>query len=185
MASQLTAESVKKAVFEERFGRHGAFGPIRLKAAGEEVLVEGTIDRADIIDADGTERVRIIDYKTGSVKDEEVEINDTNAAKIAEKVFGASVKSRPKIALQVEMYDMLAEKNGFLEGKKAVNSIYSMVRLFPDKVKEVERSWVFSVEVKTRLKSLLDEINDPSAPFKRTDDAETCKWCDFKIICGR
>ena len=129
--------------------------------------------------------VRVVDYKTGTVKDADVEINDTNAGKIAEKVFGDSGKDRPKIALQIEIYDMLAEENGFLEGKKAVNSVYSMVRLFPDKVKEVERSQAFSDEVKTRLKSLLDEINDPATPFKRTEDAKTCKWCDFKIICGR
>ncbi len=68
MASQLAAESVKGAVFEERFGRHGSFEPIRLEAAGEEVLVEGTIDRADYIEVDGEERVRIIDYKTGADK---------------------------------------------------------------------------------------------------------------------
>jgi ATP-dependent helicase/nuclease subunit B len=36
--------------------------------AGEEVLVEGTIDRADFIEVDGKERVRIIDYKTGADK---------------------------------------------------------------------------------------------------------------------
>ena len=66
MATQLASDTVKGALFEERFGRHGRFGPIRLEAAGEEVLVEGTIDRADLIDADGEDRVRIIDYKTGS-----------------------------------------------------------------------------------------------------------------------
>ena len=66
MASQLASESVKGAVFEERFGRNGSFEPIRLNVAGEEVLVEGTIDRADFIDVDGEERVRIIDYKTGA-----------------------------------------------------------------------------------------------------------------------
>lgn len=68
MASQLASESVKGAVFEERFGRNGRFEPIRLNVAGEEVLVEGTIDRADFIEVDGEERVRIIDYKTGADK---------------------------------------------------------------------------------------------------------------------
>ena len=144
--------------------------------------LKGKLDRLDSV-VPG--EVRVVDYKTGTVKDADVEINDTNAGKIAEKVFGDSGKDRPKIALQIEIYDMLAEENGFLEGKKAVNSIYSMVRLFPDKVKEVERSQAFSDEVKTRLKSLLDEINDSATPFKRTEDAKTCKWCDFKIICGR
>ena len=68
MASQLAAGSVKAAVFEENFGRKGKFDPIRLKIGEDEVLVEGTIDRADTMDVDGDERVRIIDYKTGSDK---------------------------------------------------------------------------------------------------------------------
>ncbi|MBR0468676.1 MAG: PD-(D/E)XK nuclease family protein [Mogibacterium sp.] len=68
MATQLAAGSVTGAVFEERFGRHGKFEPIRLKVGDDEVLVEGTIDRADIMDVDGEERVRIIDYKTGADK---------------------------------------------------------------------------------------------------------------------
>ena len=66
MAAQLAAESVKGAVFEERFGRNGKLGPIKLEVSGTEVLVEGTIDRADFIEVDGEERVRIIDYKTGA-----------------------------------------------------------------------------------------------------------------------
>ena len=68
MASQLAADHVKGAVFEERFGRHGKFDPIRLNVGGEEVLVEGAIDRADFMDVDGEERIRIIDYKTGADK---------------------------------------------------------------------------------------------------------------------
>ena len=68
MASQLAAGSVKGALFEENFGRRGRFEPIRLKVGDDEVLVEGTIDRADMIDVDGSDRVRIVDYKTGPDK---------------------------------------------------------------------------------------------------------------------
>jgi len=68
MASQLAAESVTDAVFEEGFGRQKRFEPIKLTVGGDEVYVEGKIDRADMIDTDGTGRVRIIDYKTGSDK---------------------------------------------------------------------------------------------------------------------
>lgn len=68
MASQLAAESVTGAVFEEKFGRNGRFEPITLTVGGEEVRVEGKIDRADILDVGGEERVRIIDYKTGADK---------------------------------------------------------------------------------------------------------------------
>ena len=66
MAAQLAAESLVSASFEEPFGRKAGLEPIRIKAGDGEVYVEGKIDRADIIDVGGENRVRIIDYKTGS-----------------------------------------------------------------------------------------------------------------------
>ena len=66
MAAQLAADSLTGAVFEERFGRRGAFEPIKLSIDGTDVYVEGWIDRADILNVGGEERVRVVDYKTGS-----------------------------------------------------------------------------------------------------------------------
>ncbi len=66
MALQLAAESVTSASLEEKIGSGGAFEPIKMKIGDDEVCVEGKIDRADILDVDGSGRVRIIDYKTGS-----------------------------------------------------------------------------------------------------------------------
>ncbi len=68
MATQLAAESVVSASFEEPFGRHAQLEPLRISAGDGEVYVEGKIDRADIMDIGGERRVRIIDYKTGSDK---------------------------------------------------------------------------------------------------------------------
>ena len=68
MATQLAAESVVSASFEEPFGRHAELKPLRISAGNGEVYVEGKIDRADIMDIGGESRVRIIDYKTGSDK---------------------------------------------------------------------------------------------------------------------
>ena len=65
MATQLAAESVVSASFEEPFGRHASLEPLRISAGDGEVYVEGKIDRADIMDIGGENRVRIIDYKTG------------------------------------------------------------------------------------------------------------------------
>ena len=130
-------------------------------------------------------RVRIVDYKTGKVEDDDIQITDSNAAAIADKLFGESNYGRPKIALQLFIYGLLAEADEKLKGQKIVNSIYSTGRLFTTPIQDVEQSEEFFSIVKERLKGLLAEITDTSVPFRRTKDAATCKWCDFKAICGK
>ena len=66
MAVQLGAEAVKDASFEEYFGAHGAFDPIHIKTEDGDIYVEGKIDRADTMSIGDRDKVRVIDYKTGS-----------------------------------------------------------------------------------------------------------------------
>lgn len=68
MAHQLAADSITGAELEEAFGRNGKTEGIKLKVGGEDVYVEGKIDRSDFMDIGGGKRVRIIDYKTGADK---------------------------------------------------------------------------------------------------------------------
>ena len=68
MAEQLAAESIVDASFEEDFRRGGRFEPVTLEVDGVKVYVEGKIDRSDILKVGDGNRVRIIDYKTGSDK---------------------------------------------------------------------------------------------------------------------
>ncbi|MCQ2567177.1 MAG: exodeoxyribonuclease V subunit gamma [Mogibacterium sp.] len=71
MAEQLATGNVRSAKFEEPFGRGGELRPIEFDADGVRVYVEGKIDRADMMvigDEEEPDRVRIIDYKTGSDK---------------------------------------------------------------------------------------------------------------------
>ncbi|MBQ6086786.1 MAG: PD-(D/E)XK nuclease family protein [Bacteroidales bacterium] len=153
-----------------------------LTAEFEGYTLKGKLDRIDSV-VPG--EVRIVDYKTGKVGDNDVDIDAAKAVGVATKAFASGTSERPAIALQMEIYDILAEEEGYLKGVRAVNSVYSTVRLFTDKVKEVERCREFSDEVRTRLKVLLDEINDPDVPFGRVPDTRVCKNCDFKVICGR
>lgn len=130
-------------------------------------------------------KVRIVDYKTGKVEDDDILITDANAQKVADKLFGPSNTGRPKIALQLFVYGLLAEADPKLKGQTIVNSIYSTGRLFTSPLQDMEQSGVFYNIVKDRLKDLLAEITDTSVPFRRTQDPNTCKWCDFKAICGK
>jgi ATP-dependent helicase/nuclease subunit B len=55
--------------FEVRFGRGGKFPPIRVELAdGQQLFIEGRIDRVDFWQAEDAVYARIIDYKTGDKK---------------------------------------------------------------------------------------------------------------------
>ena len=34
-------------------------------------------------------------------------------------------------------------------------------------------------------RALLAELKSKDVPFRRTEDRDTCAYCDFKMICGR
>ncbi|MBQ3977974.1 MAG: PD-(D/E)XK nuclease family protein, partial [Bacteroidales bacterium] len=129
--------------------------------------------------------VRIVDYKTGRVEADDVDINDGNAERVAEALFGDDNQKRPKIAFQLFLYDYLAASNPEFKGKVLVNSVYQPAKFFTEEVRNVPMSLKFNEEVEERLHGLLSEIRDPEAGWRRTDDTKTCSWCDFKMICGR
>ena len=129
--------------------------------------------------------MRILDYKTGKVKDEEIAITDENARDVADKLFAPPGGDRPKIALQLFLYDYFAHQDPAFHGKNLVNSIYSTARLYTQPLKDQAESPLFSTLAKERLEQMLDRMADPSVPFQRTEDQRTCQWCDFKMICGR
>ena len=69
MISQVRSGNIERMYFETGFGREGTFGPIKLETSAGTVLIEGKIDRVDILPGTGgTELVKIIDYKSGSDK---------------------------------------------------------------------------------------------------------------------
>ena len=140
---------------------------------------------ADRIDSFGDGTARIVDYKTGKVVAEEIDIDDEGALGIVDKLFGPVNRNRPKIALQLFLYDMYAGGEPDLAGREISNVIYATQQLFTGEIREVSQSPVFVEAVEERLAGLLDEIVDPGVPFRRTDESDTCKTCDFKMICGR
>ena len=143
-------------------------------------LFKGTIDRLDSL-LPG--EIRVVDYKTGRVTDKDTDITPSNAAKVVGKLFGPAEKDRPKIALQLFLYDM-SIKDRF-EGCVVVNSVYQTNNLFVSPVRNLPVCGEFEILMEEKLEKLLYEIVNPELPFHRTMDTETCKWCDFKLICGR
>lgn len=129
--------------------------------------------------------VRIVDYKTGKVEDKDVDINDDNAVRTAEELFGENNEKRPRIAFQIFLYDILTRNDPDVKGSVVVNSIYQPAVLFKEGVRNVPMCDKFNEEVLERLHKVLGELTDTSVPWRRTDEEKTCSWCDFKMICGR
>ena len=153
-----------------------------LECRFEGFRLKGFADRIDRFLGD---EVRIVDYKTGKVEDDDLLITDGNAASVVEKLFGPNNSGRPKIALQLFLYGLLAQNYPDLKDHPVVNSIYSVSRLFTEPLKDQPQSAEFARLTRDRLKGLLSELVDPAVPFRRTAEVKTCEYCDFKTICGR
>ena len=143
---------------------------------------KGFIDRMDSFSPD---EVRVVDYKTGKVTKDDVEITDENAAEIAGQLFDPESSSRPSIAFQLYLYDVFVRGNGEYGGRRVINSVYAPAKLFVEKVKNVPVSERFCEIVREKLGLMLEEMVNPEIPFLRTDSPKTCGYCDFKTICGR
>ena len=144
---------------------------------------KGYIDRMDSFAPD---EVRVVDYKTGKVHQEDMQITEADGTKAVDKLFGdGPFADKPKIALQLFIYDLLLEKNGLSHGRRVIDSVYSTAQLFigPPAQAEVGRS--FYNAMSEHLAVLLDDISDISKPFSRIEDLSVCQYCDFKAICGR
>ena len=186
----LVCRYVRKAVQRdlELLGAAGA-GGFRILGLEQKRLADiggfrfiGYIDRLDSVSPG---EVRVVDYKTGRVTDEDFLITGENAASVVDKLFGPDNRKRPEIALQLYLYDRFVAGDAALRGQAVVNSIYQPSRLFVRGVENVALDEGFLSLMEERLDGLLAEIADLQVPFRRTEDTKTCEWCDFKNICGR
>ena len=83
------------------------------------------------------------------------------------------------------IYDIMVLEDPELKDKVIINSVYQPAKLFKEGIKNVPMCVEFKDDMMDRLHNLLAEIKDVSLPWNRTSNQETCKFCDFKMICGR
>ena len=166
-----------------------SFAPFRIVALEKEIRYDmeiesggtkrmlhmyGKIDRIDEL-KDG--RIRILDYKTGSVRKEPASI----AA-----LFDPSSEKKNYHVMQSIMYTMM------YDNPKAVPGIYYIRSLYG------EFSWNINIggkpindflltgaEFRTQLKSAISPLFDTSIPFTQTDDKDQCQICSFANICQK
>ena len=143
--------------------------------------LHGVIDRLDRIPGG---KLRVVDYKTGKVTDGDIDVTDDTAEKVVEALFGDKNEKRPKIALQLYLYDLLVSDHYGKPVRELTNAIYSTSRLMASPVRDVPSSGAFTSLMEERLKGLLSELVDPSVPFRRKAESRVCEYCDFKTLCG-
>ncbi len=140
------------------------------------VNIKGTIDR---IDQQGRD-YRLIDYKTGQVKDADLKL----------KTWDDLLNSKKTKALQLALYWLLVSRSdlsfaqadfvcGIISLQKAGSGLFNLQ--LPDNSGHNESLQ----QIEKQLFSLVEEILDPDLPIQQTDDRSYCKNCDFVNICNR
>jgi len=149
--------------------------PFALK--NKNIKIKGFIDRVDRqMDTQG---LRIVDYKTGKVDENELKIKDWD---------DLVHDSKYSKALQVLIYQWLYRKNypdeenvsaGLISLRSAQNP-FMPVR-YDDPASAVTGAEL----IEKVLSALLNQIFDPQQDFEQTSDPDQCTYCDFKEICMR
>ncbi len=143
------------------------------------------IDRIDRLETNSQvleEHLRFVDYKTG---DESLNI------KTVDELFEVDSAKWPKAIFQLlfycNAYAQIERFNGAIEpyiyGIKTVSSSgLPPITINKNPLTDYRE---INPEFKSRLYDLVNEIFDPKVPFTQATDDSACKFCKFKIICGR
>lgn len=149
------------------------------------VNIKQYIDRVDRVTApDGTQLLRIVDYKTGS--------DTTEVASIDQLFHKRSASSpRAKAVLQLMFYcNAYAAKTGHRGAIQPL--IYKMRTLGTDGVRPLMFEKQPLMDYRTindsfreEFAKVVGEIFDPETPFGQTPDPSNCHFCSFKPLCRR
>lgn len=146
-----------------------------LDVNGLPCVIAGTIDRIDRYDGN----IRIIDYKTGSVKQGDLIVKDGNKGP----------EDIPEKAMQLLIYKYLylrthpdtAPENvtPFIFGLKYQQVAFKLV------VEDKALNENFLETMEGYLRGILQEMMDKNTPFKQKTDKQRkqCKYCDLRTIC--
>lgn len=164
---------------------HKAKFEIETTAGLIRIGLKGFIDRVD--EQNGT--IRLIDYKSGA---------DKKTFKNVESLFDREEKSRNKAAMQTLYYGLLYQSEHPENTQALKPALFNFKEIFNDDFnpylqekdgrgagREVVDYRDYREAYESHLKTLLEEIFDPSVLFDQTEDLKKCGYCPFKEICGR
>ncbi len=142
-----------------------------------QVTLRGLADRTDR----KGDVVRIIDYKTGAVKQSELTFKDWS------EPLNDPGKAK---SFQLLCYAWLFHKNHPGETRLEPGIIStrtpgrgSLTLVHPEGKGVLEPGHLLLFE--EALQQLVAHILDPSSPFTQTDDEENCRYCPFRVSCRR
>ncbi|GAB3988600.1 PD-(D/E)XK nuclease family protein [Spirosoma daeguense] len=160
-----------------------------------KVRIAGKVDRIERYGG----QIRIVDYKTGAVK-----LPDKTPVDLAEKLLSDGREDKMR---QLWLYRYLALKNiselGGLPRDRAKRNIYQTDGLpveagfysfrdvnggfksNPVRFGDNDEPEQYIRNSERILQELIRQLLDTDQPFRKTDQIETCQYCDFKGICGR
>lgn len=140
----------------------------------------GIADRIDRLD-DGS--LRVVDYKTGTPH---LEFDGL------ESLFRGKGKQRLSNILQTLLYSMMLRH---VRGSDAVPQLYYVRQmhrsdyspLLTDRELGVRGApySLYEGRFEELVRETLAELFDPTQPFRQCADTDTCRFCDFNVICRR
>ena len=149
--------------------------------SGVSIKLAGRADRIDTL-PDNT--LQIIDYKSGYQPHLEY--------KNIETLFAGTSKQRISNIFQTMLYSMILRNTKGVDttpslyyASRMLNDNYSPLITDIDKKCEIKRYSMIAEEFEEQLQALLNELFDPSVPFRQVEDKNTCTRCDYNRICRR
>ncbi len=144
----------------------------------QQVRIRGSIDRIDIKD----DSVRIVDYKSGK---------DTAVFNSVEGLFNPGDNNRNKAAFQIFMYAMLYVRNHPENTRPVIPCLYNFKELHKEDfdLRVKIKPGIYAVpmpvtdirtnleEYEELLEKLVEEIFDPSIPYRHHEGTDKCFYC--------
>lgn len=170
---------------------HEADVSMKLPLKDRTLEIGGRIDRLDRVNiGEPNERLRVIDYKTGNKVASDI---DT-----VEDIFdNHNIQSKHSdYILQAMLYSIIEQNHDEEHNPQHINVSPALLFIQHTKAKDYDPVLTIAKEPITDvnvykddflrlLKEKLDELYNPDIPFELTDNADFCRVCPYKNICGR
>lgn len=163
---------------------------ITVNAGGKtiETSIGGRIDRMDCVNDGSGDRIRIVDYKTGSRK--------PGTMRTLDEVFLPANVGGTKHAdnyLQAMLYSTIVSRRYNSHGLPVSPALLFIQHarqegydptlcINKERIADIRH---YADDYQAHLNEVIAEIFNPDIPFSPTDDARRCDSCPYKELCGR